>query len=518
MESRALSYSSSTQPEPESPELGTSPKARSVWLSREAYQRVAEPTLLLYAATAALSVALTQIFLIPLVLYWLLVVLAAPGEERKELRSLWSSSGMLVQPIAAWFGICVLSGLWGADPVHSLIEAGKGLVFLLLPFATASAFAWSESSPESFQLQQTLSFAKRLLAALLVGQTIAALHSVLSLGVGIALPEKIPGAVTESGQLVLLLPILFGQVLLLLRERLPLGRGELLSLSGSAIFSGVLLVLCWPLAQDAQHGHGLLKTLAFGTSLASTLFLVFRFFRARKELFSYFRNSVPTPRRMGIHLFSASAILLGATFLFNLKRGPWLAVFLEIIFLGLLFSRKFAIGAVTVGVLALLFLAPVRNRLLDSADDFSIQGGRQNMWTMGSDLVRGYPVGIGFANSRLMRKLDPTLPERHRHMHNNILQVTVETGWLGLSIYLWWMGSAIALGFRSWKALKKTKDPILNALAMILICCSTALFGWQCAGVVEYNFGDAEIRLIAFLYMGILLGIIRQLRSGKVSV
>ena len=46
-----------------------------------------------------------------------------------------------------------------------------------------------------------------------------------------------------------------------------------------------------------------------------------------------------------------------------------------------------------------------------------------------------------------------------------------------------------------------------RSLALLSFTLSAAILGWQCAGVVEYNFGDAEIRLIAFFYMGVLLAI-----------
>lgn len=476
------------------------------WLSRGRFLPIAEVSLILYAATAALSVALSQILLIPMVIYWLAVLLLAPGEERREISEIFSSSRSLIDPTFAWFAICLISGAWGADPGHSFSEAMKGSVFLLFPFAVSSVVAW-----KGREAHGTAAFCRRLLSALLLGQSLAGLHTLLTLGAGLPIPEKIPGAVTESGQLVLVLPLILAQLLLLVRGKYRMPGSDVFSSFLPALVCCVFIVFCWPFAGVKFSQGSLLNKIAMGLSLLSIATLTFKAIPQVKKLSLYLKKDVEIPRGISLRLFSIATVLLLSAFLFNLKRGPWIAVFLEILFLGVLFSRRLAIWSLIVGLGALVLLSPVRNRLLDSADDFSIQGGRQNMWSMGSDLVASMPLGMGFGNSKLMRKLDPTLPERHRHMHNNILQVTVETGWLGLGIYLWWMGSAIFLGVKNWRRVRRAQEPQNAFLAMILITSSLALLGWQCAGLVEYNFGDAEIRLIAFLYIGLILGISRIL-------
>jgi hypothetical protein len=41
------------------------------------------------------------------------------------------------------------------------------------------------------------------------------------------------------------------------------------------------------------------------------------------------------------------------------------------------------------------------------------------------------------------------------------------------------------------------------------------LLAWQIAGTVEYNFGDSEIRLIAFVFIGLLITISSALAANK---
>ena len=477
------------------------PDSRRPWLSRSTYVRVAEPALLLYCLTAALSVALTQCILIPLIFYWLAVALSERGEQSQS--SVFVRNA-LAAPITTWFGVCLLSALWGAETSHSISETLKSGIFLLLPFAVASTAAWSSRTDEDI-----LAFSIRCLTAFAVGQTVAAIHTALQLGAGFRIPELVPGAVTESGQLTLILPLVLG---LFVFAR-PLFRRDPLSTHPSAkLYFGcaAIILLAWPFAGLTTSdipARGPLSWIAAGASLTALSFFLRQIFHYATPLKRYVLTSVRPEKEISRQILLAAAFLLGGAFVLNLKRGPWLGVFLEILFFGMLYSRKLVLWSIGGGLAVLFLLTPVRARLEGSLDDFSIQGGRQNMWSMGLELVQSFPLGIGFGNSRLMRTLDPTLPPRHRHMHNNVLQVTVETGWLGLGTYLWWMWASLALGLRGWRLGRRASDKVKRSLALLSFTLSAAILGWQCAGVVEYNFGDAEIRLIAFFYMGVLLAI-----------
>ncbi|MBP9838648.1 MAG: hypothetical protein KBC84_08030, partial [Proteobacteria bacterium] len=123
----------------------------------------------------------------------------------------------------------------------------------------------------------------------------------------------------------------------------------------------------------------------------------------------------------------------------------------------------------------------------------------------GGELIQLYPLGLGYKNAEYMRHLDSTIPETHRHMHNNLLNITVESGWLGLAAYCWWMGVVFTKGFSIWRNFKKSNDNIIKHFSVLALCLSSALVGWQVSGLVEYNFGDGEIRFIAFMYMGLIL-------------
>ena len=212
-----------------------------------------------------------------------------------------------------------------------------------------------------------------------------------------------------------------------------------------------------------------------------------------------------------------AAALLFAAFVINLKRGPWLGVFVELAVIGFLLSRRLLFWSVVLSFLVLLTLSPARTRVANMNEHFSISGGRKEMWELGIEIAQRYPLGLGADNARFMRELDPGIPETHRHMHNNLLNVLVERGWIGLSVYLWWMGSIIAYGLKLWRNAREAKDRVARQLGVFALCLTVALIGWQVSGLVEYNFGDGEIRLVAFLFMGLLLAIGNFL-SGAGSV
>ena len=133
------------------------------------------------------------------------------------------------------------------------------------------------------------------------------------------------------------------------------------------------------------------------------------------------------------------------------------------------------------------------------------------MWEVGADLAQRYPLGVGLSNASYMRRIDPSLPELHRHMHNTVLNIAVETGWFGTAAYCWWMVAIIALGIAVWRRTLASKSRLERQFGLLALCITSALIGWQVAGLVEFNFGDGEVRSLAFFSMGMLLALDRWL-------
>ncbi|MCB0338572.1 MAG: O-antigen ligase family protein, partial [Bdellovibrionales bacterium] len=186
-----------------------------------------------------------------------------------------------------------------------------------------------------------------------------------------------------------------------------------------------------------------------------------------------------------------------AALLANLKRGPWIGVFFGLAFFLGKVKPKFLLPLFAFCLTIFATVPSIRDRLEESYNHFVIRGGRLIMWEVGSELVAKYPLGIGFGNSKFMRELDPSIPEVHRHFHNNFLNVTVETGWPGLLLYCWWILGSIYLALKRSSSASPQKRIALLAI-------STSLLSWQIAGLVEYSFGDSEVLFTAFVILGIL--------------
>jgi hypothetical protein len=200
--------------------------------------------------------------------------------------------------------------------------------------------------------------------------------------------------------------------------------------------------------------------------------------------------------------------LLAAAMLVNLKRGPWLGVAVgSLLFLGV-YSKRFLVPLLVLMLLAIALVAPIRDRLAASSQHFFIAGGRSAIWEVGSDLALKYPLGIGFANSPFLQKFDPSIPSELKHFHNNFLNITVEGGWLALALFIWWIASLMRLAFE-----RRSRAPD----SVLAVAAGCAILSWQVAGIVEYNFGDSEVLLVAYLVVGILIALRRPLLAARRS-
>lgn len=468
--------------------------------------RFAHPVLMVYTVFAALSIAASQVAIVPTILGGLLVYAFCARVERQTLASALVGcrfGRILTIAMVSWLGASAVAALVGINVPRALSELFKSTFYMLFPFVVAASLLLHDRG-----IAETLRRIRIYLSLLIFSQCVAAIHSVASAVAQAEIRPGVPGPVTESGQLVLVFPALFA--LLFLHDssatRSPTAR--FFRDSSVILLFVALLLVAWPeaLAKTPQAIQ-LVRFCALGATAATI----------GAFLFLFGRDSSGSGSKFGIKftaLYTPALALLLAALIINLKRGPWLGVFVEMILLSLLVSRKFALAALALCVTTFAILVPVRDRVGSLVDHFVIEGGRRSMWSIGIDLVQRFPLGLGLANAQHMRTIEPSLPPLHRHMHNNFLNIAVETGWIGLAAYIWWMCVAVAFGIILWRFVQRTAgklsvfdEPTWRELAIVALCLSCALLGWQVSGLVEYNFGDGEVHFIAMLYMGILLAI-----------
>jgi putative inorganic carbon (HCO3(-)) transporter len=172
----------------------------------------------------------------------------------------------------------------------------------------------------------------------------------------------------------------------------------------------------------------------------------------------------------------------------------------------LLSSRRVVLVAGVVVTLAMIATPPVRQRITNTARDFSLPGNRYDIWAAAVDVIGRFPMGVGRKNGEILRDY-PNIPAHHKHAHDNLLQVTLENGFLGLAAFLWWMGRFAWIAWRACQRIPR-HEPGLRAIAVAVFA---TFVGFQVAGLVEYNFGDSEVLEAFFLTMG--LGLVADERS-----
>lgn len=369
----------------------------------------------------------------------------------------------LLAPLGFFFIAVVISAVTGISPLHSFNPVLSLLFFSLsVPlFATAS---------------QPLP----VLLALVSGQTLAALHSVLDGAFPNSLPPLFLGKVTESGQLALSIFIAIGLV----------WRTRTLEATSSALKHAIVPLSALGCATAVavsllafRHDTGTLATPILFAALcwgAAVAWVATRIARREKNATLY------------AWLVVAALPLLTGALLVNLKRGPWFGVVTGVALLCALFARRLLIAVIAIVAVTVAAFPAVQTRLADSYTDFTISGGRSTIWQIGVDLCSKFPMGVGYKNSGILRSFSHEIPEELDHFHNNLLNITAENGWLATVLFVWFIFTALRLCFSN------PKEPLLVAIGC-------AIISWQLAGLVEYNAGDAEVLIMVWLLLGVAI-------------
>jgi O-antigen ligase len=213
---------------------------------------------------------------------------------------------------------------------------------------------------------------------------------------------------------------------------------------------------------------------------------------AAGELFS------PRLARVARLAAGVGLVVLGVALLGSQTRSAWLAVLAGA---GLLLLRLRPRGllalAAIVGLIVAFGPAELRARAASMVDPAHPgNAGRISLWKSGLAALADRPwTGVGLADHY-------ALIERHRrpdatfhagHFHNNLVQVAVSTGLVGLLAYVAWMGMVGVLLVRV--AARPGWGRGLIALAVWV--------AFQVHGMFDWSFGDAEVANQFFLWTGL---------------
>lgn len=178
--------------------------------------------------------------------------------------------------------------------------------------------------------------------------------------------------------------------------------------------------------------------------------------------------------------FAAGVLTVAA----SVRRGRWLLVG----------------GLVVLAAGALVSPYELRHRFLSMADpEEAGVKERTYMWRSGLAMWRERPilgVGPGGVKRDYSRyALEQAYKKRTGHVHNTPLQILVERGLLGLAAWLWLWIAFYAHALRRLRDLRGQPGPA----RAIVVGAVAAITGFLVGGLTEYNFGDSEVVMLAWV-------------------
>ena len=113
-------------------------------------------------------------------------------------------------------------------------------------------------------------------------------------------------------------------------------------------------------------------------------------------------------------------------------------------------------------------------------------------------------LGWGYGNYKRFRDVYyQRYPEvdTTAHAHNNLLQMWVDGGVIGLGAFLFLFWSILKLGWLAYQRLPAEDEPLRS----LTLGGFLSIIGFLVGGLTQYNFGDAEVVLVMWAIVGVLI-------------
>ena len=196
--------------------------------------------------------------------------------------------------------------------------------------------------------------------------------------------------------------------------------------------------------------------------------------------------------------------IITLSLLLNLSRQTWFGFLIALIFL-VFFWRKKILLLIPIMLLVIYVASPlsvqqrVKSTLSGEDRTFTM---RTALWKGGWKIFKDYPLtGCGFRCVDLVNSQypDPTgYIARFRGMHNNLIQVAVDTGILGVTA---WLGIWFCFfRFLYHKAIDLGKNVFEH---WSIFGSSAAVLAFLAAGFFETNFYDSEVAMVLYFIMAL---------------
>jgi O-antigen ligase len=219
---------------------------------------------------------------------------------------------------------------------------------------------------------------------------------------------------------------------------------------------------------------------------------------------------INTPKNYWLWL--SFVLIFWALFLTE-TRGAWVGAMVGLTIFTLSWNKKWLLIGIAV-LIGLFFILPhdyqeriksitnihysYTEHMNNPADEGNIKNAIQSrllIWISGIQMIKEYPFGVGQGNVEDLyphyrinnSDLEPTVP----HLHNNLLQLTVQNGWLGLITYLFWIFAYYftAITFKS-------ENSTAIQWNWMFLSIFSAILAW---GLTEYTFSHQFMNVQFFL-------------------
>lgn len=204
----------------------------------------------------------------------------------------------------------------------------------------------------------------------------------------------------------------------------------------------------------------------------------------------------------------AAPVIIGLSLVFSYARSAWLGVIMGIFTFGFLKGKKFALLLSLSMIILLLVVFAIEPTSWDRIKEISLsrdkdkaETTRIRLWQTSINMIKDKPIwGIGLGNfTQLFEQYKVEgYYDTICHPHNDFLNVTVNSGFLGLFAYL---GIWIVFLYTTIKAMVKRKEAGSNNWMQIagLIAIIAFLF----AGLLQCYYTDAEVNMLVMFLLGL---------------
>jgi len=217
-----------------------------------------------------------------------------------------------------------------------------------------------------------------------------------------------------------------------------------------------------------------------------------------------------------------SAVLTGILLVLTFTRGPWAMLFVTLLILLFRKSKKILIAFLAALLLLGIFYKPVTGRV-----KFTFEfkeginralSGRLTLWHNSLQIIKEHPMlGVGYGPN-IFRKMylhpeykfyttDPCGNFQQSDAHNLYLQIPIETGIVGLLVFMYLLVRYIEYAYKSYK---QTKDYFRKDMLSTIFL---TIIGFLVCSISGYFYED-RIGLMFWLYMAMSIGIGERIETN----